>query len=1531
MAAKVDLFSPDLQVELPQELLLQPQEADPLPHIKAERKIYQAALLKWLRNNHSREALQSMRDAVHAVTECAPPNHERAFWWVACALLDCLAHDSLADDHKAMLLLSRIDLQMKSLLDEQSADTDATLRGMLYLIAHSQPVSDNVAAVKQVYALSSHLQPKPASPASLGQMQDTIRTHLGAAKESWEQCVRDGSALKEFTTQLAQLAAMAEQLGAGALQACCQQMQDTAKRIYDHDQIRRLGPEMAMALMLLNDGLEHYRDLGAEFSSRVHILDQRLRLALAGSEQNEYQFSELSALQRQAESCNATLLLLGEISSEFQRAQQLLLDLFGDRDDVPVLQRQFHNGRLAGLLHKAQNCLRFLGKKQPEPLLQALEHTANYFAEIGSHESGQFRPAMTALDALLKYVQSLLQKQNPEIMQLVAAQEGLDTLNLPTLAQPIERQVNNGTPGNASLPHKMDELLGVFLEEAHEVLDSLHSSLKALQLEPENHDQLISIRRSFHTLKGSSRMVGLTDLSDAAWAIERAINKWQQTGNYSATPSLLKLIQNATATFHGWIDSLNMEGSTHLETEELLDSIRQAEANFCMPSPAQQEIPAPPPTSRVSPNQASISGTKPPAIVIGSVTLSPALFKIATQDAAQHSSLLLRQLNDLRTGAQPAINYDIVRTVHMLAAVYRTTGFTAIAELAFALEQWLKQCIGQSQTMNSEQLALLEQSVTALQDMGAAILKHNEPQAQPSLVSLLHNTPSDPSRSGGKPQPAPPSPPVAPVHQPSHEQSETGNTASSPLSDVNKRVTQDEMDEQLLLIFLEEADDLYPQAGSTLRAWRRQPDNKQLGRSLQRNLHTLKGSARMAGAMRLGGLTHRLEDKIVQAMDQVHHDTAFWDELENYLDRIGGIVEQLRNKRTATGIKPGKAETALPEGVAGSSFTAETGPGHTSHTALLRIRPDTLDNLVNEAGEISVTHSRIESELREFKIGLLELSESVSHLRAQLREIEIQAESQLQENAVLTEAAQEKVDPLEIDRLNRFQKLTRFMNESVHDVQTVQRSLLKNLEEAATALSGQAYLNRKLQQDLLDIRMVPFASIAERLYRVVRQTCKELSKKVNLELLGTDVEIDRSMLEKMAAPFEHLLRNSIAHGLENSEQRKQAGKPPIGEIRLTLHQEGNEVIFEYSDDGAGMDFDALCRKARLMGLLHEGAEASDEQIMQMVFTSGLTTAAKVTEVSGRGVGMDVVRSEIAALGGRITAFSERGKGVRFLIHLPLTLAASHILMVRAGQEIYAIPSAMAEAVIQAKPEELRGFYQCGQIEWQGKSYPVHYLPHLLGRENCAPENKAYNRLLLLHSSGQRLALHTDELIGKQEAVIKKIGQQLSHVPGVTGATVLGNGKVVLIINPVQLAQRNQNVYKATPVMEPVSAAPLVMIVDDSLTMRKNTSRLLARAGYQVATAKDGLDALEQIGEIIPAILLLDTEMPRMDGFELIQHLRQNPKTRDLPIIITSLTVDKYHDYARESGVSAYIAKPYQEEELLQQIASFAGAPAPENP
>jgi chemosensory pili system protein ChpA (sensor histidine kinase/response regulator) len=561
---------------------------------------------------------------------------------------------------------------------------------------------------------------------------------------------------------------------------------------------------------------------------------------------------------------------------------------------------------------------------------------------------------------------------------------------------------------------------------------------------------------------------------------------------------------------------------------------------------------------------------------------------------------------------------------------------------------------------------------------------------------------------------------------------------------------------------------------------------------------------------------------------------------------------------------------------------------------------------------------------------LLELTGSVTRLRNQLREVEIQAESQMQARVSLVVDSNEHFDPLEFDRFTRLQELTRFMNESVHDVQTVQQSLLKNIDETNSAIFAQARLNRELQQNLMSVRMVPFGSMSERLYRLVRQTAKEMNKRANLELTGTGVELDRSVLEKMTAPFEHLLRNSIVHGLEDEQTRISSGKDAIGEIRLSLRQESNEVVFEFSDDGNGLNFSALRAKAIEKGLLEEAdANVSEDQLAQLIFMSGISTASAVTELAGRGIGMDVVRSEITALGGRIDVSSRAGQGTLFTIHMPLTLAVMQVLMVRAGEGMYAIPSTMVELVRQVKTAELKALYVERKVEWQGNIYPLHYLPTLLGDEERALESQPHNHLLLLRSGNQRIALHVDELLGNREAVVKNIGPQLARLPGIAGATVLGDGAVVLILNPVQLTQRigavARKIQKAEPVV--LRAQPLVMVVDDSLTVRKITSRMLMRAGYQVVTAKDGVDALEQLAEITPAVMLLDIEMPRMDGFELTKLLRRDEKTKNLPIImITSRTAEKHHDFAMQLGVNAYLGKPFQEDELLQQIAEFISVP-----
>ncbi|MCH2220682.1 MAG: hybrid sensor histidine kinase/response regulator, partial [Dechloromonas sp.] len=501
------------------------------------------------------------------------------------------------------------------------------------------------------------------------------------------------------------------------------------------------------------------------------------------------------------------------------------------------------------------------------------------------------------------------------------------------------------------------------------------------------------------------------------------------------------------------------------------------------------------------------------------------------------------------------------------------------------------------------------------------------------------------------------------------------------------------------------------------------------------------------------------------------------------------------------------------------------------------------------------------------------------------------------------------------------------------DVATVQQSLLKNLDDANAAILAQSRLNRSLQQELMGVRMLPFASQTERLYRIVRQTAKEMGKRANLDIVGGQVDIDRSVLDKMLAPIEHMLRNAVAHGIEDREQRIAAGKPEVGEITVKLAQEGNEIILALSDDGKGLDAERIRTRAEAMGLLQAGQAADEAALFDLIFQPGFSTAVELTQLAGRGVGMDVVKTEVSELGGRIEIVSEAGKGTTFRLYLPLTLAVTQTLLTRAGSHLYAVPSTMIEQVMEMKEKGLTAIREQGEVNWQGHRYPFHYLPHLLGDAEAMPEAHRQYWVLLLRSGTQRVSVLVDELKGNQEVVVKNIGAQLARVVGIAGATVLGDGRVVLILNPVALSSRTPvvSVQSAVPVApEPAVAEmenlPTVMVVDDSLTVRKITSRLLMREGYQVILAKDGVDALEQLIDVMPDVILSDIEMPRMDGFDLVRNVRADERLRALPIImITSRTADKHRNYALEIGANHYLGKPYDEDELLGLVAGYTQA------
>ncbi len=800
--------------------------------------------------------------------------------------------------------------------------------------------------------------------------------------------------------------------------------------------------------------------------------------------------------------------------------------------------------------------------------------------------------------------------------------------------------------------------------------------------------------------------------------------------------------------------------------------------------------------------------------------------------------------------------------------------------------------------------------------------------------------------------------------------------ASAPFeAGKDKRRIQDDIDTDLLPIFLEEAKEIVPSVGESLRAWKLTPTDHSPVVELSRHMHTLKGSARMAGLMRLGELAHVIETQIVEMDAEGAPATGRFDRVDEYWDRFTGSIDRLdAGKELLPAIevpisdlfehqkdKPGAIAVMA---AAAAAMREEVQIEGRERQALLRVNADLIDRFVNEAGELAITRSRVDGEMTTFKRSIAELAENVTRMRVQLREIEIEAESAMSSRIKERDEHSETFDPLEFDRFSRMQEVTRFLAESLYDVVTLQQSLQKNLDEVDAALTHQGRLNRDLQQGLMGVRLVPLGNLQDRLYRIVRQTAKELNKKVNLEFRGARVELDRSVLEKITAPFEHLIRNAVAHGLETPERRAESGKIEIGEISIDANQVGNEVVLTVRDDGAGLNYPRIRTRAIEAGLMQASDDLPEDQLAQFIFMPGFSTASEVTAISGRGVGMDVVKNEIVSLGGRIEMSSIYGKGTTFVITLPLTLAVTQAVMVRVGENMYAIPSVMVEQVQEYKGKKYDGMLSMTGIDWKGNRYPFRSLEALLGG---IPQQSVLKRAyaILAKSGQQRAAVQIDEIIGNREVVVKQIGPQLARLPGVSGATVLGNGQIVLILNPVHLIFREaagaavaietdvlttpepQPTVLARTTMagdpdgpeaaEPVIAAPaptvpLVMVVDDSLTVRKITSRMLTREGYEVATAKDGIDGLKQLQDIQPAIILLDIEMPRMDGFEFARNVRADAKFGKIPIImITSRTADKHRNHAMEIGVNEYMGKPYQEDQLLALIRQYIGVARHESP
>ncbi len=592
---------------------------------------------------------------------------------------------------------------------------------------------------------------------------------------------------------------------------------------------------------------------------------------------------------------------------------------------------------------------------------------------------------------------------------------------------------------------------------------------------------------------------------------------------------------------------------------------------------------------------------------------------------------------------------------------------------------------------------------------------------------------------------------------------------------------------------------------------------------------------------------------------------------------------------------------------------------------MARVDADLLDKLLNISGEASISRSRLEQQLGSIDFNLGELSRTVTRLKEQLRSLEIETEAQILHRHEDEGGHRSEFDPLELDRYSSIQQFSRALAETANDVASIQQ-LLENLaKDGQNLLQQQARTITELQNGLMRTRMVPFQRHVQRLARIVRQAASDTGKRAELVVEGASGELDRQVLERMLPPFEHMLRNAVVHGIETPEERARRGKPPAGRILLELHREGAEVMVRLTDDGAGMNLEAIRAKGRSLGLVPAGRTLSDEDAMQLILEPGFSTAGSLTQQAGRGVGMDVVATEIKRLGGALHMETKAGEGSVFTIRLPFTLAISHALVVRTGEEFYALPLPTVEGVLRLSKAEVAAHLgrDAALFDYGGQKYRFQHLAVFVGIEpSSLPEQDVTIPVVLVRAGEHSTGLVADELVGSREIVVKSVGPQISGIRGISGATILGDGRIVIILDIGALVRAEWRGRAQLPTIhrEKEDRRTFALVVDDSITVRRVTQRLLERNGMRVLTARDGMDAIGMLQENVPDIILLDIEMPRMDGYEVAAHVRNDARLKDVPIImITSRVGEKHRARAIELGVDDYLGKPYQEAELLDAI------------
>lgn len=1170
-----------------------------------------------------------------------------------------------------------------------------------------------------------------------------------------------------------------------------------------------------------------------------------------------------------------------------------------------------------------------------------------------------------------------------------------------------------------------EELVEFFVEEAEEIMESLEQLVADWKQQIDRKPTLIELRRAYHTLKGSSRMAGAMSIGELSYALEDLFNDINERGR-DPHPNDIPLIEVMNGRLQQMVSMLH-DGLIAEDDQLAIDTVRKAITDPATELPTievaaevvdENEVVV---DSELEETPSLVEDDEPEVVEESSEIEEPEVIELeslepeaseadetAVEDiepvaedlepveleSLSEEFLTAEEDDELETGElageelSESAEADETQLVEVESVELEETEeelVEADEELLAALDEDDSSADDEQEDDLGEALEILPEEVGEEESLEDAVIEEvaseesiteetvPEETTEEELVedssTVEEESIEDVSAEVEEietPEVVEASEQKAEKELPTFDSVIEAQDAPEIVGDV-QQIELDEDGEEVLEIYLEEADELMESLDEALHLWGDDPTDKGTIEVLQRNLHTMKGGARLSDLTALGNLTHEMEtffesvadgrldfkqehvgfimrgyDEVVRLIQEVKdHNrlttpTEYMEQLEVVVQ--GGDVPETAGITAAPTPAPAEdaqAESATTEDAEVVNFEQKKQEKETAKRKaatpqeVIRVGADQLETLVNLAGETSIFRSRLEQQMSELRYNLDEMNQTVERLREQLRNLEIETEAQIQHRQEVAGMDYEDFDPLEFDRFTRQQELSRGLSESANDLLSLKDTLDTLTADSETLLLQQGRVATEMQERLMRTRMVPFESLVPRLRRMTRQISNELGKNIDLSI-SADGEMDRTVLERMIAPLEHMLRNAMDHGIESPQDRKKANKAEIGKIRIKLFREGGEVFVQIQDDGRGLALEAIRKKALERGIISEATKLSEHELQQLILEAGFSTAEQVTQISGRGVGMDVVNSEIKQLGGLIEIDSTEGKGTVFTVKLPFTVSVNQALMVQVGDDVYAVPLTNIEGIVRVSPYELEEYYsnEEAKFEYAGIDYDMRFLGGLLDHQSRANLEGVVKPLpvLLLHGAEHPTAVQVDELLGSREIVVKSVGQQLSTISGLSGATILGDGRVVLILDLPALMRRMDTVAlvdadEAAAIRG--NETPKVMVVDDSITVRKVTARLLERHDYEVLTAKDGVDALNVLHDHMPDVMLLDIEMPRMDGFELATIIRHDERMKGLPIImITSRTGEKHRDRAESIGVNRYMGKPYNEVDLLQAIESL---------